>query len=375
MLYYFALLSIIISSLLAVYNWKVQKNALLIAGILIVLSTYALTHYYTDADQSDFSLAILYGTLSPLWLLPGPFLYFYFRSIITPAKIWHSWKDALHFIPSLIQLVNILPYILSPFAYKLQVAHAIHENLNSIQTININWLYTFKTAFLSRPISLLFYLLWSTLLFLRQVGKVNSRTRIWLICFIFSLLITTAAYLYVALNLFSTSFQSNSIHTNPIYITSGIAYIFLPIALILFFPEVLYGMKNIPGPQSPKKSSIPPNELAYYQDLAKKIEQYCHTEKPYLQPSFEIADVAKAMQVPQKHIPITCQYAYNKKFTEIRTLMRIEHAKQLLQNGLSNNITIDAIGTTSGFKSRSTFYEAFKAETGMTPSQYLENLA
>ena len=375
MLYYFAILSIIISSLLAVYNWKVQKNALLIAGILVILSTYALTHYYTDAEQSDFSLAILYGTLSPLWLLPGPFLYFYFRSVFTPAKIWHSWKDALHFIPSLIHLVNILPYILSPFAYKLQVAHAIHENLNSIQTININWLYTFKTAFLSRPISLLFYLLWCTLLFLRQVDKVNSRTRIWLTSFIFSLLITTGIYFYVALHLFSSSFQSESINTDPIYISSGVVYIFLPIALILFFPEVLYGMKNIGSPQSLKKSSIPPSELAYYQDLAKKIEQYCHKEKPYLNPSFEIADVAKAMQVPQKHIPITCQCAYNKKFTEVRTQMRVEHAKHLLQKGLSNNITIDAIGTSSGFKSRSTFYEAFKSETGMTPSQYLENLA
>lgn len=374
MLYYFAILSIIISSLLAVYNWKVQKNALLIAGILVILSTYALTHYYTDAEQSDFSLAILYGTLSPLWLLPGPFLYFYFRSVFTPAKIWHSWKDALHFIPSLIHLVNILPYILSPFAYKLQVAHAIHENLNSIQTININSLYSFKTAFLSRPIVLIFYLLWCTLLFLRNIDKTNSRTRIWLTSFIFSLLITTGIYLYVALHLFSSSFQSESINTDPIYISSGVVYIFLPIALILFFPEVLYGMKNIGSPQSGKKSSIPPSELEAYEELAQKIESYLQSEKPYLHPDFDLGDVAKAVGTTQKQISFTCKNLLDKKFTDLRTQLRIKHAKELLHKGLTDNITIDAIGTNSGFKSRSTFYEAFKAETGMTPSQYLESL-
>jgi transcriptional regulator GlxA family with amidase domain len=61
------------------------------------------------------------------------------------------------------------------------------------------------------------------------------------------------------------------------------------------------------------------------------------------------------------------------KFTDLRAQLRVEHAKELLKKGLSESITIDAIGVDSGFKSRSTYYDAFKAETGMTPSQYLEN--
>lgn len=56
MLYYFALISIFTSTLLAVYNWKVQKSALFITGILVILSTCALAHYYTDFSQSDFFL-------------------------------------------------------------------------------------------------------------------------------------------------------------------------------------------------------------------------------------------------------------------------------------------------------------------------------
>jgi AraC-like DNA-binding protein len=374
MLYYFALLSIFTSSLLAIYNWKVQKSALFIAGILIILSTYALTHYYTDPSQSDFSLALLYGTLSPLWLLPGPLLFFYFRSVFQPKRIWVSWKDLVHFAPFLIHLINILPYLFSPFDYKLQVAHAIHENINTIQTLNINFLYSFKTAFLSRPISLLIYLLWCTIYFLKQLTKVSSRVAMWLLFFIFSLLITTSAYLSIAFNLFSSSFKVENISANPVYLASGIAYILIPIALILFFPEVLYGIKKQDVDISAEKSDVSPDELAAHADVAKKIEQYLRREKPFLNPDFELAEIASALKVNPKQVSFACKHVLDIKFTDLRAQLRVEHAKELLKKGLTGTITIDAIGVDSGFKSRSTYYDAFKAETGMTPSQYLESI-
>jgi AraC-like DNA-binding protein len=374
MLYYFALLSIFTSSLLAIYNWKVQKGALFIAGILIILSTYALTHYYTGPTQGDFPLALLYGTLSPLWLLPGPLLFFYFRSIFQPGKIVVSWKDLLHFVPSLFHLINILPYIFSPFDYKLQVAHAIHENINNIQTININAFYSFKTAFLSRPISLLIYLLWCTIFFLKQLKKVSSRVAMWLLFFIISLLITTSAYLSIAFNLFSSSFKVENISANPVYLASGIAYILIPIALILFFPEVLYGIKKQDVDISAEKSDVSPDELAAHADVAKKIEQYLRREKPFLNPDFELAEIASALKVNPKQVSFACKHVLDIKFTDLRAQLRVEHAKELLKKGLTGTITIDAIGVDSGFKSRSTYYDAFKAETGMTPSQYLESI-
>jgi AraC-like DNA-binding protein len=63
-----------------------------------------------------------------------------------------------------------------------------------------------------------------------------------------------------------------------------------------------------------------------------------------------------------------------KKFTAYRAFVRIEHAKELLNAGTADTLSIDGIGTQAGFTSRSGFYATFKAETGMTPSQYLESL-
>ena len=216
---------------------------------------------------------------------------------------------------------------------------------------------------------MLVYLLWCTLLLLRQMTQLNARTRNWLIFVIFSLFIITSAYLVVALNLFSTSFAHVSINENPIYFSSGIVYIILPIALIFIYPEVIYGLKNV----LPKELSK--DDFESYQKLAKRINQYLLTEKPFLNPEFDIANLAKELGVTQKEISLTCKYILEKKFTELRAHLRINYAKELLNKGLSESITIDAIGTFSGFKSRSSYFEAFKAETGMTPSQYLEKLS
>ncbi len=376
MLYYLALLSVFTSSLIALYNWKIQKSALYIAGILSILSAYALTHYYSSPSESDFIYAIIYGTLSPLWLLPGPLLYFYFRSVLHPEKRTSFWINSLHFVPFIIHLINILPYLFTSFEYKLYVAHAIHQDINNLQLININSLYSFKTAFLSRPISMLIYLFWCTILFIRQKNLVVKQTRIWLNCFIYSLLLTTLVYLYVSVKLFSHSLDPNSFESLPIYFASGIAYIVLPIALILFFPEVLYGIKKEQKrTNTPEKSDISQVEIDLYIDLAERIKEYLHQEKPYLNPDFDLTDLAKALDVTPKQISYACKNILLKKFTDLRTQLRVDYAKKLLKGGLTEAITIDAIGVNSGFKSRSTYYEAFKSETGMTPQQYLEKLS
>ena len=375
MLYYFALLSVLLALILPIYNWRVNKNTFFISGILVILSAHGLTHYFTDPSQSDFSLALFYGNLTPFWLLPGPLLYFYFRSVFFPGRPKWTTIDLLHFIPFAVQLINIFPYLISPFDYKLQVAHAIHLDLNNLQKVRIYSFCSFSASLLSRPLIMLAYLVWCSLLMVRQKSSLSKSKHNWLVFFLGGLLIPTIAYLYIALNLFNAPIPRISIDNYSTYFISGIAYIALPIILITLFPEVLFGIKPLHLKHADEGSKVIKEDNDYYLELTKKIDQYCHKEKPYLQPSFEIANLAKAMQVPQKHISNACRIAYNKKFTEIRNHMRVEHAKQLLQNGLTNNNTIEAIGIFSGFKSRSTFYEAFKAETGMTPNQYLENLA
>ena len=62
----------------------------------------------------------------------------------------------------------------------------------------------------------------------------------------------------------------------------------------------------------------------------------------------------------------------NVKFTTLRTQLRIQYASKLLDAGQADELSMDGIGKKAGFSTRSNFYNAFKTETGMTPSEYLE---
>jgi AraC-like DNA-binding protein len=65
---------------------------------------------------------------------------------------------------------------------------------------------------------------------------------------------------------------------------------------------------------------------------------------------------------------------YHKNFHEFVNHHRIAFAKQLLDNDHAQRQTSLVLSLESGFRSTSTFYSAFKKETGVTPSEYRQSL-
>ena len=163
--------------------------------------------------------------------------------------------------------------------------------------------------------------------------------------------------------------------SEPTYIISGIAFALLPLVLIVFFPQVLYGMPLVTSPNKATKITIPVADIDDpLAETTQIIVDYIMTEKPYLYPEFDIEDIAEKLEIPKHHIIYCFTIILQKKFTAYRSMVRVEHAKELLKAGSADAFSIDGIGAQSGFSSRSGFYATFKAETGMTPSQYLESL-
>jgi AraC-like DNA-binding protein len=58
-------------------------------------------------------------------------------------------------------------------------------------------------------------------------------------------------------------------------------------------------------------------------------------------------------------------------FSNFINRYRVNHSKQFFQADFLSRYTISSIGFESGFNSRSTFYNAFKKFTGMSPSDYI----
>lgn len=258
MFLFITLLTLLLSVVLALFNWRINKNALFVSLIFIIFSSYGVTHYFALYGKSPFWLAIFYTHFSPFWLLPGPFLYFYVRGTIQDQQ-GLSWKDSWHFTPALIHLINVTPYLFKPFADKVIIAETLIQNLNELKHINASWLYPTVFSFFMRTVLLTIYILYSAKMlwdfkptkkeFEHIPFKQYQIIKRWLVVLHITMLIVSLSFFILTLNLSQSKVTSQLIDSMPIHYISGIAFLLMSSSLLMF-PEILYG---IPVYQQKKK--------------------------------------------------------------------------------------------------------------------------
>lgn len=390
MLFYSSLLTIILSIILVAFNWKVNRNVGYLALFFTAFACYGLTHHFTLYAQSTFWLAIFYNHFAPLYLLPGPLLYFYTKASLTDKKAFNHWTDFLHFIPAFINLVAIAPYLIMPFSEKEKIASLIIQNLELIVNIKVNWIYPPIVGYMARPILLLVY---GSVIFI-QLLKFKPKKEIldhipqqqyifikkWILWLSIVACTTAAGFIVLTLNLLQQGISKVLLNAMPIHFGVGIIFFMLPLTLFLF-PQILYGMPistdkvdlqiNSSGKTRKKKDIV--KDVDPFLLLSTEIFEYLEREKPFVDPDFSMSHIAVIFNVPQHHVAYCFNHLLKKKFSTVRTEFKVNHAKELLDKGLTETLSIDGIGEKAGFVTRSNFYSSFKAVTGLTPSEYLEN--
>ena len=81
-------------------------------------------------------------------------------------------------------------------------------------------------------------------------------------------------------------------------------------------------------------------------------------------------DVSNDVSEHPKRVSQVINQETGKNFKAYINSFRIIDAKAMLNDEKASNLSIEGIGLEVGFKSKSSFYEAFKKETGLTPSGY-----
>ncbi len=386
MLLYISLLTIILSVLLVGYNWRINKNTIYLGGFFSILATYGLTHYFTIYTYSPFWLAIFFNNFSPFWFLVGPLLLFYYRGTLTDNPRLRK-SDLIHFVPFFIQLVGIFPYLLTPFSHKIDVARSILNDLNIITSVKVNWITQPIVNFFARPILVFIYLGYiAYLLWLHNPKSSSAKVPVqqynliyrWLILLGITTAILILNFFFLSLSVSKQTVTATLINSQFTHFFSGIAYFCMSFMLLLF-PRILYGMP-IYTPETVKSAPLakesPEVQLTQedpFFELVSKINEYLNKEAPYINPDFTINEMAVALKVPVHHLSYCLNTLMNVKFTSLRTQLRIKYATNLLDAGQADELSMDGIGKKSGFSTRSNFYNAFKTETGMTPSEYLES--
>ncbi len=390
MLLYISIFSILLSLVLLFNNWRINKNAVYLALFLIISSIYGITHHFVVYEKSPFWLALFYNHFTPLMSLLGPLLFFYIRGTLNDTYELSKW-DIIHFVPAIVRLIGTVPYILLPFEEKIDIASIIINDIDKITTIDTNYFYSSTVSFIIRPTLLFLYILYCIYLIWKRFAKSTDNNKTpkkqflisfgWLIILIATIFLIVVEFLIITFNSIHTKPSIGLNNTNPLYILSGFAYCIMSLSLLLF-PSILYGIPTRKIVEDQKKGKIKKavdfveknkvmTEDPFY-DLSKKIKKYIKTEKPYINPDFSISDIALALNVPQNHIQYCINEIMQTKFSTLKTDLRIACAIELLSSDLKDSFTIEGIAQQSGFKTRASFYNAFKNKTGKTPTEFME---
>jgi len=393
MLLSLSFLGIVLSIILLYFNARSYASSIYLGAFFFLVSLYGFIQYVVLYSKSVFLVGIIFINAGFLTYLTGPVLYFYFRSILNDNSRLKK-MDLWHLLPMLIFLAGTVNYIFTPWSYKLEVASKLVEDPNFIGIFNYAVLYQIfpkYLVFLSRPVLILVYTFGSLATMVRFIRnktelKVFSQQKYlikWMIVLLGFLFILVLSHFFLLSETFAIKDSKLFFTLNFMQVVSAIGLTGLLIS-IFFFPGILYGLPQVPVPvrlsetnaeknkacpKTPGKNT-PTFETEYLLAIQQKSDTCMEKFQPYLRSDCNLATFAKLTKIPSHHFSVFFREGKQQTFNDYRNQWRIKHAKKLIFDGKSSELSIEGIGLLSGFSSRNAFYNAFKKAEGISPGQF-----
>lgn len=371
----------VLSTILFLKKTTNTKATLLLGSFYIILSIYAFHAYLLDGGYLD---QFTWFFLWPLMLFHLIFIpiYYYFQVILTDTLTWHN-AQLLLFVPFILGVIDVVVVYALPshvLAGILQEAILTPENRLNAQY----WLLSLNEHLLIRHIwqlGVLIFLLPKILRFIKK-RKDDTLKQVldkWLLVFWIGLVFMAILAILYALEkmIADTGFHSwivigqhGGIITLCLYIV-----LFLIGVIPLYFPSILNGY---PQPRISISEVSDDNQegknLKFGLDEDEVITKLSHllVSKSYLNQDFTLTECSRELDMPSHHISYFLKKHYEMSFVAYKNELRMEYAKQLIQEGYLKQNTIEALAHECGFASRTSFSKSFKKHIHVTPSQYVQ---
>lgn len=105
-------------------------------------------------------------------------------------------------------------------------------------------------------------------------------------------------------------------------------------------------------------------------DLKLKLKSILEKEKLFLEQELTLSLLAESIGTSDKKLSNLLNHSLDVSFYDFINKYRVEEVKERLKSKESEKYTLLGIAYTCGFNSKSSFYRAFKKETGCSPSSY-----
>ncbi len=200
MLLFLSILGFFLSLILLYFNARKNGSTIYLGIFFLLISLYGFYQYVLLYSKSALLVEILlfgFAIVFPVLYLIGPMLYWYIRSVLTDNSRLKR-TDIWHLLPFTIYFLAALPYTFGPVSEKVDAAIEVVKDVSFMQTYHstiLDQLFSISAIYLSRPILVLIYTIWSAGLFInflirKKVSNVFSKQHFmkkWL-CLLFALL-------------------------------------------------------------------------------------------------------------------------------------------------------------------------------------------
>lgn len=138
----------------------------------------------------------------------------------------------------------------------------------------------------------------------------------------------------------------------------------------LYSPQLFTGIESDLEPIDTltERNRFIPDKKIIPDESTVRLIAFMEQNKPYLDEDLTLQKLAAQVHMPEKELSILINQQIGKHFFDFINEYRIREAKILLKD--QPNLTVLEILYQIGFNSKSSFYTAFKKETGVTPSYY-----
>ena len=287
------------------------------------------------------SVLLFYGDpVDPLFLqiglsaciFIGPFFFLYLKSVANNAKDFKN-GDIILLVLTLFFIVGIgllFPYRTFPDYWNPEIVQVIYAVWGVFALLGLRKAYTILGGGILMPWTL----------------KEGNR---YLASIVLVVMLITLTY-QLALYLVSFTYIWGA------FIFSGSFYIL--------------GFRAIKSkPVTGKPIALPATEA---EAILKQLGQLMDEEKPYRNQNLKMDDLAKRMKLSRHLLSQVLNETSANGYSNFIKGYRVAEAKRLI--GTHSHMSLEGIGYEAGFKSKSSFYDAFKQVESCTPSQFKKHL-
>jgi AraC-like DNA-binding protein len=181
------------------------------------------------------------------------------------------------------------------------------------------------------------------------------------------------AHLFVLAKLGLLYFGKDQSFLQNVYLAISTVALFIICYFVLkalYSPQLFTGVKSELEPIDiiTEKNGFTPDHKTILNDNTSRLISFMEQNKPHLDEDLTLQKLAAQVDMPEKELSILINQQIGKHFFDFINEYRIRDAKILLKD--RPNLTVLEILYQVGFNSKSSFYTAFKKETGFTPSGY-----